>query len=317
MIRTLRLIAISCCLLAPICLAPPAFGDFPQRVFVPVLTALSGSAPPLDRVQAETGQDFFTLASVSSLDGCKPAWNGVVPLGGDRYMEQIEGVRALGGDVIVAFGGAQGPDLAASCPSAVALRDAYQEVIDDYGLTWVVFHVKGDALTDEAAVDRRNEALLGLQADNPGLRIAYALPATPAGLAPEGVQLLERADEAGVRVDLVNIMAMDFGANSAPEPEGRMGGYVIDAAESTREQLLARGWPVEIGVTPMIGHPRNNGEQFHLFDAMELLVWAGSTGWVTLLSRGRPLEMRVFMTASTRRPSSPALPGRFWSSQKP
>ena len=54
------------------------------------------------------------------------------------------------------------------------------------------------------------------QAANPGLTLSYTLPVLPDGLTADGVRLLESAAKAGVRVDVLNIMTMDYGDSAAP-----------------------------------------------------------------------------------------------------
>lgn len=58
--------------------------------------------------------------------------------------------------------------------------------------------------------------MCALQAANPGLTISYTLPVLPTGLTPNGVALLANAVQRGVRVDVVNIMTMDYGDVAAP-----------------------------------------------------------------------------------------------------
>ena len=47
---------------------------------------------------------------------------------------------------------------------------------------------------------------------------------------------------------------MDYGDAAAPDPEGRMGAYAIQAAQSTYDQALRAGISnPRIGLIPMIG----------------------------------------------------------------
>lgn len=54
------------------------------------------------------------------------------------------------------------------------------------------------------------------QAANPGLTLSYTLPVLPAGLTADGVALLVNARARGVRLDVLNIMTMDYGDSAAP-----------------------------------------------------------------------------------------------------
>lgn len=80
------------------------------------------------------------------------------------------------------------------------------------------------------------------------------------------VAFLNLAEQDGVRIDLVNMMAMDYGSSLA----GDMGQEAIEAAQSTLTQVQA-GWPgdtyANIGVTPMTGQNDDSAEVFSEADA--------------------------------------------------
>jgi len=79
----------------------------------------------------------------------------------------------------------------------------------------------------------------------------------------------------------VNVMAMDYGDSTAPNPAGKMGAYAIQSAQSTRAQI-ASVWPslstaqtwAMVGVTPMIGQNDASDEVFGLSDAHQLISFA-------------------------------------------
>ncbi len=83
------------------------------------------------------------------------------------------------------------------------------------------------------------EALVGLQADNPDLEVSFTLPVLPTGLDANGLNLLRSAQHDGVRIDVVNIMAMDYGA--VVDNNGQMGLNAIQAAVATEGQPAASG----------------------------------------------------------------------------
>lgn len=68
---------------------------------------------------------------------------------------------------------------------------------------------------------------LPLQAANPDLIISYCLPVLPEGLTHNGVALLANAVKWGVKIDTLQLMAMDYGGSAAPNPAGKMGYYAI------------------------------------------------------------------------------------------
>ena len=116
-----------------------------------------------------------------------------------------------------------------------------------------------------------------MEAANPGLVVSATLPVLPTGLAADGVAFLNLAKQDGARIDLINVMAMDYGSSFA----GDMGQEAIQAAQSTLNQARA-DWPgdtyANIGVTPMIGQNDNSAEVFSEANASALVSWASGNG---------------------------------------
>lgn len=227
-----------------------------------------------------TGVKEYNLAFVTDGGGCTPKWGGVSDLASDAVAAQIGALRAKGGDVRVSFGGASGSELATTCSSADALTAAYEKVVDAYDLTKVDFDVEGGALPNAAANTRRAQAIARIQRDRPGLDVSFTLPVMPEGLTQDGVDLLANAKANGVRIDTVNIMAMDYGASYS----GDMGTYAEQAATATQAQVrsvlgLSDGaaWKA-VGVTPMIGVNDVASEIFTVEDATQLVAFAKAKG---------------------------------------
>ncbi|MEU2076577.1 cellulose binding domain-containing protein [Streptomyces sp. NPDC013489] len=238
-----------------------------------------------------TGVKEFNLAFITSGGSCAPLWGGVTDLANDRVAAQIGALRAKGGDVRVSFGGAAGHELALNCSSSSALAAAYGKVVDQYKLTKVDFDVEGAALPDTAANTRRSQAIAQLQRSHPGLNVSFTLPVMPEGLTQPGVDLLADAKRNGVRVDAVNIMAMDYG----PAYSADMGTYAVQAATATQAQIKgvlglsdAAAWKA-VAVTPMIGVNDVVSEVFRVDDATQLVDFAKSKGigWLSMWSSTR------------------------------
>src|SRR5262249_9611236 len=148
---------------------------------------------------------------------------------------------AAGGDVIVSFGGAAGQELAQVITNVTQLTAAYQTLVTDYNLTHLDFDIEGAAVADHASIDRRSQALAALQqaaaaAGHP-LDISFTLPVLPTGLTSDGLYVLQSALRYGVQIGCVNVMTMDYGDSAAPQPQGHMGDYAIQAANSLFSQL--------------------------------------------------------------------------------
>ncbi|MFD7828861.1 cellulose binding domain-containing protein [Kitasatospora sp. NPDC059803] len=257
--------------------------------------------PPYDLVATAkaTGVKNYTLAFVVSGGGCQPKWGGVSDLSADAVAAQIGALRAIGGDVRVSFGGANGSELALACGSTADLAAAYQKTVDAYGLTRLDFDVEGGAIANTAANTRRAQAIAQLQknaaAQGKALDVSFTLPALPSGLTQEGVNLVADAKNNGVAIGAVNIMAMDFGDGVAPNPQGQMGKYAIAAATATQAQVKsvlglddAAAWR-KVAVTPMIGVNDVASEVFTVADAKQLADFAASRhiAWLAMWSGTR------------------------------
>jgi len=253
-------------------------------------TSLAPAYDMLDTAE-KTGVKEFNLAFITSGGSCAPLWGGVTDLASDKVASQIGALRAKGGDVRVSFGGAAGSELALNCSSAGDLAKAYGKVIDEYKLTKVDFDIEGAALPDTAANSRRSQAIAQLQKEHPGLDVSFTLPVMPTGLTQPGVDLVADAKKNGVKVDAVNIMAMDYG----PAFSDDMGDYAIQAATATQGQIKgvlglseAAAWKA-VAVTPMIGVNDVVTEIFKVDDAKQLVDFAKSKdmGWLSMWSSTR------------------------------
>jgi len=259
-------------------------GKLDSSVFAPYVDVCLYPAFDINSCFSKTGQKFYTLAFITANGSGDPAWGGVIPLGDNHYKDQIDKLRKNNGDVIVSFGGAAGNELALANSNVDTLVSKYQSVIDKYSLKWIDFDIEGAAVANKSSIDVRNKAAKKLQDKNPGLTIAYCLPVLPSGLTSDGEYVLQNAKDNGVKVDMVNVMAMDYGDGAAPNPDGQMGKYAIQAAESTLSQVNKIGLSSKIGVTPMIGQNDAQSEVFTLADAKTLLNWAKSNSKAGFLS---------------------------------
>ncbi|MFI9273044.1 cellulose binding domain-containing protein [Kitasatospora sp. NPDC052896] len=242
--------------------------------------------PSLPQIAAATGLKQFSLGFiVNGTSPCTASWFNAYDPGSGWDKADFDAIRAAGGDVRPSFGGANGTELAQSCTDVPSLTAQYQKVVDAYGLDRIDFDIEGSAVSDHASIDRRSAAIAAVQAAQRAkgrdLKVSLTLPVLPSGLTSDGLYVLQSAKNAGVAVDTVNVMAMDFGDTEAPNPSGQMGSYAIQAAQSTRAQI-AQVWPdlttaqtwAMVGVTPMLGQNDNADEVFGLSDAQQLLAFA-------------------------------------------
>lgn len=210
--------------------------------------------------------------------------NGTIVWGGagvgiDGFTGIIKEAQASGIQVTISFGGASGDDPGVTYGDADSLARDLQKVIDVNGCKRLDFDIEGAASANTVANKRRAEALRKLKQANPDLFISFTLAALQSGLVAEGMSIIRQTKEAGLELDVLNIMAMDYYTG-----EQRMGRAAIEAASSTKHQLETLGMPnTRVGITPMVGINDSKVEIFTLDNAKEVLDFANATPWVESL----------------------------------
>ena len=129
---------------------------------------------------------------------CTPEWGGVYTL--DQASSRLDlgrrisQLRLIGGQARVSFGGQAGSELATTCTDPVALRGAYQSVVDRYALTSIDLDIEGASLDDTAAATRRAVAVRGVQdrvrAAGHRLAVWLTLPVSQNGLTTAGISVV-------------------------------------------------------------------------------------------------------------------------------
>ncbi|MFF7987795.1 carbohydrate binding domain-containing protein [Streptomyces sp. NPDC007901] len=230
----------------------------------------------LDTAITGHGLKAYTAAFVLGV-GCNQIWGDTLPIGNDSYTDpEIARAKSEGASVIISSGGASGEPLAWTCSTQSSIDAGYQAIINDYGVTQLDFDVEGAAIADTAAAARQMQAMKDLKASNPNLRFSMTLPVLTSGLTNDGVNILKAAKSAGVKIDVVNIMAMDYYAGTGTE----MGQGAVSAARATLAQMQSvdSGYTyANLGITPMIGK-NDDGSTFTLADAQTVESFAAQNG---------------------------------------
>ncbi|MFE2881396.1 carbohydrate binding domain-containing protein [Streptomyces sp. NPDC059272] len=218
----------------------------------------------------------YTAAFVLGV-GCTQIWGDTLPIGNDSYTDpEIARAKSEGASVIVSSGGASGEPLAWTCSTQSSIDAGYQAIINDYGVTQLDFDIEGAAIADTAAAARQMQAMKDLKTSNPGLQFSMTLPVLTSGLTNDGVNILKAAKNAGVKIDVVNVMAMDYYAGTGTE----MGQGAVSAAKATLAQMQSvdPGYTyANLGITPMIGK-NDDGSTFTLADAQTVENFAAQNG---------------------------------------
>lgn len=274
----------------------PGADRWGEQFFAPYVDMGLYPVTDLDGLALRHGVGLLTLGFMQASPTGVLAWAGLDALRLDSSHPQARAIRneiaelrAVGGDVMVSLGGAAGESLATNYRrrglDAPALAAAYGSAVDTLALRKLDFDIEGAALADTATLRLQMQAIALLQASRPGLGVWFTLPVLPQGLTTSGVNAMRLALAAGVVVDGVNVMAMDYGDSAAPPALNSMGAYAIEAAVSTYGQLQplfaaagrSLGWN-QMGITPMLGVNDITSEVFRLEDAALVETFAREKG---------------------------------------
>jgi hypothetical protein len=236
----------------------------------------NGQEGLLDTAITQHGLKAYTAAFVIGA-GCTQEWGDTLPVGSDSYTDpEIARAKSEGASVIISSGGSGGEPLAWTCSTQSSIDAGYQAIINAYGVNQLDFDVEGAAIADTAAAARQMQAMKDLKASDPGLQFSMTLPVLTSGLTQDGVNILQAAKNAGIRIDVVNIMTMDYYAGTSTE----MGSAAVSAAQATLAQMQSvdSGYSyANLGITPMIGK-NDDGSTFTLGDAQTVESFAAQHG---------------------------------------
>ena len=198
----------------------------PNRLYAPYYESyLAPDTPGITATAKASGAKFMTIAFMQSkgTKSCGVEWNSAASQPLTYYNADIASLRKLGGNVIPSFGGYSadtfgshdhGTEIADSCTSVQRIAAAYEQVVEELGVTRLDMDVESNAETYAAGINRRDEAIAIAQrwAARRGIRlqIQFTLPVEPSGLGSAGVSVLRNAIADGVRVYSVNIMVFDY-----------------------------------------------------------------------------------------------------------
>jgi hypothetical protein len=274
-------IALAAALTLAVFALPASAGAAPRFAPYVDMTLNSDSLP---KMKSESGVSLFTFGFIVSGQPCKASWGGYYGLDDPTMNQRIAKLKQAGGDGIVSFGGAAGQELADTCTTVDSLRAQYQAVINRYGIRNLDFDIEGADQANTASLTRRFKAIERIQAAGRAagkpVQVSLTLPVMPTGLTHDGIRVVRMAINNGVRVGVVNVMAMDF-YDSSLNYNGRMGDYAIQAGRATHTQL-ARLYPSlsdgavwrMVGVTPMLGVNDDPKEVFTTQNASQLTAFA-------------------------------------------
>ena len=193
---------------------------------------------------------------------------------------------AAGGRLLISFGGAHGVYAEIACKNDDQLFSLMENLMRDANTRRFDFDIEGHQLKDVEGTARRARVLARLQAKYPDLYISFSLPGWLRGFDSNSVNLLNTTVAAGVRIDMVNVMAQSFGVDNlrtmvSPSTVGEASLMTFRAAANqmtsvfrnkTQGQLYAM-----MGISPMIGK-NDDGSTFTLDDAYTVANFAKQNG---------------------------------------
>ncbi len=239
-----------------------------------------------------TGVRWYALGHlVAGPDGCTSRWAGRLDFGHDPVARRIGGLRALGADAGLIFGGPDGGEPAATCTRPGALAAAYRRVVGAFDAGYLDFDLRTDSEDHTATAVRRARAIRAMQQER-RLRVSFTLPLRPYGIATRDLETLRLTRKAGADVGAVNLLA-DIEPHGAPE--GRMQRIAV-ALHAARTQLARahdladpeHAWR-RLALTCVLKDPDDLRET----DARKLTAFADRYGLAWLSARGADPEPGV------------------------
>jgi chitinase len=226
---------------------------------------------------------------------CTPSWGTFYTLDEAEQGLDLDArtaqLRSQGGSVMVSYGGQANTELAVDCTDPTQLEQAYLEPVQRYHAKAIDLDIEGANLADGAANARRATAIAAVQkqlaAEKKPLKVWMTLPVASSGLTAEGIAAVQAMLKAGVKLEGVNAMAMDFGPGegAAQDMIGTIERSLVATQAQVQSLWRAAGLPSSasaawghVGVTPMLGVNDVTSERFTIKDAHELAEFVNKRG---------------------------------------
>ncbi|MFI3228240.1 MAG: glycosyl hydrolase family 18 protein, partial [Clostridia bacterium] len=258
-------------------------------------TYSNSGALDLGQVMEDTGIKYFNAGFINAVDSTVDA-NGVLNWGFGGYevlaeehtasnaqyngiKEAIADVRANGGDVVISIGGLNEANFFQATSDVDVLVNTYIEIIDGFNLTRIDLDIEGGA--QGYATNEINAQAMKLVQDATGVEVVLTLPVLPTGLTDSlGLPTLQAYVDAGVDVEVVNIMTMCYGTSY-----GDYADATIEAIDSTMQQIKDSYAKVgitltdaeaynKVGITTSIGYEGSAHPIFTVDDSAQVVEYA-------------------------------------------
>ena len=265
--------AFSAATLAIICLSQSA-------IALEVAPYFHGWSNGLTEAKRVAGLDSATLAFAVT--------NGTCAVNTDMLsnLADARNYVAAGGRLRLSFGGQNGVYAEIACKDDNQLFALIEKLMIDAGTRRLDFDVEGHQLLDVEGTNRRIRVLARLQAKYPDIYTSFTLPGWLRGVSAESMNLLRTTAAAGVRIDMVNVMAMSFGLENlrtmvVPSTVAQAVIMTMQASAIQVASIYPNKTQAQVhammGVTPMIGK-NDDGSVFSLADAQTVTNYVKQNG---------------------------------------
>ncbi|MGH1892606.1 fibronectin type III domain-containing protein, partial [Enterococcus durans] len=248
----------------------------------------NNGAPNLAEIAKQSETKFFNLGFMQAtgvvngrINWSWGGFSGLNELTNDQW--QYEGIkkairelREEGGDVALSFGGLNSGAFWELTQDVTILTNAYQELIEGYGLTRIDLDVEAGAMDYQH--NKANAKAIKKVQELTGVKVTLTLPVMPTGLIQTGLDVLKAYLEEGVDLENINIMTMCYGASVPDYAKGS-----IDAVDNTMKQvkdyfkkyagvdLTTEQAYAKLGTTPSVGF-ENTGHPYFTTEMMKQVV---------------------------------------------
>src|SRR6201999_2750665 len=216
--------------------AVPVYSPYVDVTNTPTYPFQLPSANPVSSV-------YLAFVVSDTEEPCTPSWGTFYTLDEAEQGLDLDArtaqLRSQGGSVMVSYGGQANTELAVDCTDPAKLKQAYLEPVERYHAKAIDLDIEGANLADTAANARRATAIAAVQkqraTEKKPLKVWMTLPVASSGLTAEGIAAVQAMLKAGVKLEGVNAMTMDFGPGEGAAHD--MLGTIEDSLVATQGQV--------------------------------------------------------------------------------
>jgi hypothetical protein len=179
---------------------------------------------------------------------------------------------ARGGHLSLSFGGAAGCYLE-TIQSVDKMASTIQWLVGQTGAQAIDFDVEGKVVSNWGANEVRVKAIVKVQKAMPQLRTSMTVAAGPGGMPTDVFNMVRYHRDLGMRIDVINLMLMDYGSLDGRSFADVSIGTMEDSARQIRELYPQSNAFSRMAGTLMIGF-NDDGTVCEIADAAKVRAFA-------------------------------------------